>query len=57
MDELEDQGWYRTGVQVFQPHQDIINLQVQLLTESRNGKNSYKTSTIKGRISEDDHRI
>ena len=57
MDKLADQGEYHSSVQVFHPHQDIINLKVQLVTESRNGKKLHKNSTTKERISEDDYCI
>ena len=57
MDELSDQGEYHPGVRLFHPHQYIINLQVKLVTESRNGNNSYKTGIIKERISKYDYRI
>ena len=55
MDEIADQEEYYPGVQVFHPHQYIIDLKVQLVTESQNGKKSYKIDTIKKSISKYDY--
>ena len=57
VDELADNGEHHE-TQVFYPHEfDLIDLNLNLTTTSRNGKETTRKAVVKERISEDDYCI
>lgn len=57
VDELADKGEHHE-TQVFYPHEfDLIDLDLNYTTTSRNGKETTKKAVVKERISEEDYRI
>ena len=57
VDELADKGEHHES-QVFYPHEfDLIDLNLDYTTTSRNGKETTKKAVVKERISEEDYRI